>query len=833
MIYNINCSIKNNMTKHYLSLFILILLLTNKTTAQEIKRDSLFDSDWKFYKGKISGAEKPDYDDKTWRTLDLPHDWSIEDLPLPDKSKPANGKPHIISGPFDSEAIGSYNTGYTIGGTGWYRKHFKLPNSMAGKITTINFDGVYMNADVWVNGHHLGNHPYGYTAFWFNLSKYLNYGDSGNVIAVEVKNEGVNSRWYSGSGIYRHVYLNITDKIHVAPWGSFVTTTVADSLNASVDIKTTINNYTLENADITVIYSIFNAKSEKVGEKKFLTQLYRNLPSTIDLSFDVSKPDLWSPESPTIYTAVCEIVKDGVVIDKADTKFGIRTLRFDSEKGFFLNGKHVKLAGGAMHANNGPLGAVCNDRAEERRIELMKAAGFNAIRCGHNPPSAVFLHACDKLGMLVLVEAFDVWTKGWRDDDYHVYFNDWWRADINNMIMRDRNHPSVFAWGIGNQIRENRDSIGVVLAYQMAALVRTLDPSRPVAADVAQTGKNWRNCPPDEWKKCDPIFAALDICGYSYQSSQYENDHQRLPNRKMFSIEIDPRHSFDNWMRAMDYDYVLGNFEWTAMDFMGEVSLGWWGYSRDKSQLYPWTSSYCGDIDLCGFRRPRSYYRDILFKRGSKLSVFVYTPVHSFEGNGDSPWGWDDVKPSWTWPGYENKVLPVEVYSACDSVELLLNGKSLGTKVTSRATQFKAQWQVAYVTGKLRAVGFIKGKEAAKSELVTAGKPYKIKLIADRQTIKANNQDLSYITVEVLDKTGVLVPNVENLIKFSIKGEGKQAAVGNGNPKSVESFQQPYRKAYEGKCLLIIKATNKEGKIEINAASGGLVADKIELMTIH
>jgi beta-galactosidase len=799
--------------------------------AQEIKRNSVFDSDWKFFRGKVDGAEKPDFNDKTWRNIDLPHDWSIEDLSVPDNPLSSAGKSHITSGPFDSEAICGNSSGFTIGGTGWYRKHFRLPKNIANKVVTIQFDGVYMNSDVWVNGHHLGNHPYGYTAFGYDLSEYLNFGDAENVIAVEVKNEGCNSRWYSGSGIYRHVYLETADKLHMAHLGTFITTTCADSLNARIEVKTTINNYTPQNADITLICSILNSNSEKISEKKLFTQIFKKVPSIITVPFDISKPELWSPGSPVMYKVVCEIVKEGQVIDSTVTAFGIRTLRFDSEKGFFLNGKHLKLAGGAMHADNGPLGAIANDRAEERRVELMKTAGFNAIRCAHNPPSSVFLDACDRLGMLVIVEAFDVWTKGWCDDDYHVYFNEWWRNDITNMVIRDRNHPSIFAWGIGNQIRENRDSIGVALAYQIAGLVRSLDPSRAIAADVALTGKDWRNGSPDEWRKCDPLFAALDICGYSYQSSQYENDHLRLPNRSMFSIEIDPRHSFNNWMRAMDYDYVLGNFEWTAMDYLGEVASGWFGFSEKPKGLFPWNNSYTGDIDLCGLKKPRSYYRDILFNNNNKLSVFVNNPVSSFEGGGNSLWGWDDVKQSWTWPGYEGKELTIVAYSACDSVQLILNNKVIGSKIASRQTEFKTTWQVPYEPGTLKTIGYTKGIKTAESKLNTAKEPAKIQLTADRTNIKADGQDLSYITVEITDKNGILNPQFNNLITFSIEGEGKIVAVGNSNPKSVESFQQPYRKAYEGKCLVIVQANKKAGQIILHASGKRLSSDKIIIDT--
>jgi len=332
-------------------------------------------------------------------------------------------------------------------------------------------------------------------------------------------------------------------------------------------------------------YNILNPIGKIVATKKISTVINKYVPSVISISFDIPKPNLWSPSDPSIYKAICRIEKDGQIIDNTLTGFGIRIIKYDSDKGFILNGKKLKLKGGSLHASNGPLGAVELDRAEERRVELMKAAGFNAIRCGHNPPSAAFLDACDRLGMLVIDEAFDVWVKAKLPDDYHLYFSDWWKRDIKNMVMRDRNHPSIFTYSILNECRENVDSIGIALAYQVADYVRSLDPSRAVSANVAIQKGDWRN--PSDWRQCDPFIAALDICGYSYQASQYENDHQRLPDRIMFSTEIDPIHSFDNWMKALDYDYVLGNFEWTAMDFMGEVSLGWWDSVKARINFTP------------------------------------------------------------------------------------------------------------------------------------------------------------------------------------------------------------------------------------------------------
>jgi|GEM_PF-640587 len=805
-------------------IFLIIAAFQLQLAAQEFIRTTRFDDNWKFYRGKTEGAENPGFDDSKWRALNLPHDWSIEDLPA--------SLSLSATGPFDANAIGGTHTGFTSGGTGWYRKHFLLPEALREKIVTILFDGIYMNADIWINGFHLGNHPYGYTPFWYDISRYLYFGKQENVIAVQVKNEGDNSRWYSGSGIYRHVVLTITDKMRIVPWGVFISTTSADSSKAELNLVATVENRTTEKKQIQFNVEIVDPESRTVSSKKMTTLISHSVQSKLKFQITVLDPQLWSIDSPSLYKAVCTIFQGDSILDVTETTFGIRSLRFDTERGFFLNGQHLKLKGGALHADNGPLGAVAFDRAEERRVELMKQAGFNTIRTAHNPPSSAFLDACDRLGMLVVEEAFDVWNVGWRPDDYQVYFKDHWKQDLTNMILRDRNHPAIIDWGIGNQIREARDSSGVALAYEMTTFVHSLDVSRPVSANVAMNIRgNWHDGSPKMWQEYDPIFAALDVCGYSYQSSQYVTDHQRLPDRIMLSTEIDPRNCFSNWMRATDNPFVLGNITWTAMDYMGEVASGWYDFTSRPSSLFPWYASYTGDMDVCGFRRPRSYYRDILFNHSNKLSCFVLAPVSSFDGKGASLWGWDDVKPSWTWPGYEGKELTVVAYSACDSVQLLLNDKVISTKNTSRATEFKAAWQVPYIPGTLKTKGYLNGAVIAESKLQTASTPARIHLSADRTTIEADGQDLSFVTVEITDKFGVLHPQYNDLINFRIEGEGTIEAVGNSNPRSVESFKQPFRKAYEGKCLVVVRSNKRAGQIILQATGKGLTSEKIIIHT--
>lgn len=786
----------------------------------------LFDFDWRFFRGEADNAQVPAFDDHQWRALNLPHDWSIEDLPAPTtaQNNPTSSS-RVVSGPFDSEAPGALNTGFTVGGIGWYRKHFSLPKAWASKTITVQFDGVYMNADVWINGHHLGNHPYGYTSFAYDISKQVNFGEQDNVLAVQVKNLGVNSRWYSGSGIHRHVWLIATDPIHIGQWGIFVTTPEVDSENARVRVQTTVDNSSGERTEIDLVVTLLDPESKIVASRTLTPRLAGLVSSNLDQTLDVTKPRLWSPDSPSLYRAVCELTREGRVIDRCETAFGVRSIRFDAEKGFFLNGRSMKLRGGCVHANNGPLGAAAFDRAEERRVELLKAAGFNAIRCAHNPPSPAFLDACDRLGMLVIDEAFDAWTLAHPPvtDDYHIYFNEWWQRDLDSMILRDRNHPSIILWSIGNQITDSSQDSGARTAQLLAAETRALDPTRPVTSNVIQRSRDWHDS--------DPFFAALDVAGYSYARAHYDEDHQRLPNRVIFSSEIDPGNSFTNWISVLDREFVFGNFEWTAFDYMGEAGSGWWSYKNKAAEVFPWNMTYCGDLDICGFKRPRSYYRDVLWNDGYKLSAFVHCPVPSFAGPGKSRWGWDDVKASWTWPGCEGKPLQVDVYSSCERVQLTLNGKDLGSKSTSRETQFKASWQVPYESGSLVAIGYANGKEAARWELRTAGQPARLRLSADRTTLKADGQDLSYVTVEIVDVNGERVPGAALLVRFSIEGEGILAAVGNSKPDSLESFQQPQRTTYDGRCLAIIRTSHTPGTILLTATAEGCGTNSIEIQT--
>ena len=438
------------------NLFYFILFLSAiSCTSREPRSTVLFDSDWKFHRGDITGAESMEFNDLEWRTLSLPHDWSIEDIPGTDS-------------PLDSNAIGSYNTGFFTGGTSWYRKHFALADSMKNKRFYLQFDGIYMNADVWLNGQHLGNHPYGYTTFGYDITEYLN-DDSENTLAVQVKNEGLNSRWYTGSGIYRHVWLIATENVYIPQGGVGITTSEVSGKSAQIKVEIAIQNETEKEMSLDIVskiegLDIANAASTLVvptGAKAITTH-----------EISIENPALWSPDSPSLYTLITEVYDGNKKVDEIRSSFGIRSLEFTVEKGFLLNGVPTLLKGGCMHHDNGPLGSAAYDRAEERRVELMKANGFNAIRCSHNPPSEAFLNACDRLGVMVIDETFDMWRKPKNPQDYHLYFDEWWQRDVESMVLRDRNHPSIIMWSIGNEIPERGEPEGVQLARQIGDFIR-------------------------------------------------------------------------------------------------------------------------------------------------------------------------------------------------------------------------------------------------------------------------------------------------------------------------------------------------------------------------
>ncbi len=768
----------------------------------------LFDADWRFHRGDVQGAEQPGFNDAQWRTVDLPHDWSIENLPG-------------TTSPFTPDAVNGVSVGFTVGGTGWYRKTFTVPAKSKGKRMVIEFEGVYMNSDVWLNGQHLGNYPYGYSTFWYDITDKVKPGQQ-NVLAVQVKNEGANSRWYTGSGIYRHVWLKTMEPVHVAQWGTYITTPEVSTATAKVNARTNVQNTTRKAEKVRVVTRFLDAK----GAEKAKAETTHSVPAGGAYEFSqeatLASPALWSVESPVQYTAVTEVYRGRKLADRTETKFGVRKLSFDAKNGFRLNDKPMLLKGGCVHHDNGPLGAKAYDRAEERKIEILKASGYNAIRCAHNPPSPAFLDACDRLGMLVIDEAFDTWREKKNKDDYNVYFDKWWDTDTRAMVLRDRNHPSIIMWSTGNEIPNRHKPEVAEVSRKLTDLIHELDPTRPVTNGV-------NGVDPDK----DALFATLDVVGYNYARDKYVSEHERDPKRVVYAAESFTIEAFEYWMDVVDYPWVIGDFVWTAFDHIGEASIGWLGYKQSKD-FYPWNLAFVGDIDICGWKRPQSYYRDALWKVGDNVSLFVKPPSPSFPETNPRPetwanWKWHDLVADWNWPGNEGKPLEVEVFSSNDEVELFQNGKSLGRKPTNRSTEFKALFEVPYQAGELKAISYKGSKQAATSVLRTAAAPTQLKMSADRNEIKADNQDLSYITIELLDANGVRDPKAENLLKFEIDGPGTIVGVGNANPKSLESYVDPQRKAWQGKCLVIVKSNGQAGNITLKATADGLAPAQVSI----
>lgn len=799
------------------ALLISVGMYAQKNSPAVAPSTISFDDNWLLKKDSTINADAANYNDANWRKLDLPHDWSIEDLP--------NQIPDSIVGPFSKNSIGGGATGYVVGGTGWYRKKFNTEKEEQNKIVTIYFDGVYMNSDVWLNGHHLGNHPYGYTPFYYNLTPFLNPVGRENVLSVRVRNEGKNSRWYSGSGIYRHVWLIITDQLHIAPWGIFITTPKVTADNATINVKTTVNNEYSSQRNITVFNTLFSTAGKATGTSQQNLTIDANTSKEQTQTIQVAHPALWSVDKPILYKAVTEIKEGNKVLDKVETPFGIRSIKIDVANGLTINGKKIILKGGCLHNDNGPLGSVTIDRAEERKIEILKKNGFNAIRTSHNPPSQQFLDACDRLGMLVVDEAFDMWEKGKNPDDYHKYFKEWWNKDLTSMILRDRNHPSVILWSIGNEISERADSSGLATRKMLRQRVRELDSTRMITEGVN---------PPAYYAQRSPaIFEDLDVGGYNYYWRQYEKDHQQFPNRVMMGTESFAREALENFTQAEQHPYVLGDFVWTAFDYIGEAAVGYDIYDSAKRYHdklgWPWFNAYCGDFDLTGSKKAPSYYRDVVW-RNKSIAMAVHAPIPQGLVENVSPWGWPDEQQSWTWQGAEGKLLQVRVFSRAPIVRLLLNGKLIAEKKIGDDSII-AVFNAPYQPGTLKAVNVVNGKETDAVEFRTAGTPKHIRLVADRTNIHANRNDLSYLMVEVTDDKGEVVPNAKVSIKFSISGAGEIAGVGNGNPRDVSSFQQPEKKVFHGRGLVIIRPKGKPGKIILNAEANGLKGVSIQITT--
>ena len=792
-------------TKQLVVAFILFISFFSGYAQNGMERKQLFDNDWKFFLGDAAEAKANDFNDQSWRKLDLPHDWSIE------------GKIH----PKNATGAGG---GYFPSGIGWYRKTFLVPDNWKEKKTAIYFEGVYMNSEVFINGKSLGVYPYGYSSFSYDLTPYLNFGKE-NVIAVRVDNsQQMNSRWYSGSGIYRHVWMIVTNPVHVANWGVAVSTPEVSSKKATVLVKTKVKNETASLQKIVVTIHLLNKSSKSVGKNQTQVEVPANSEKEITQTIQVSNPMLWTPETPNLYQAQIQISKDKKVMDDTKTNFGIRSLKFTAENGFQLNGKTVKINGGCVHHDNGCLGAAAFDRAEERKVELLKAGGFNAVRTSHNPPSEAFLDACDRLGLLVMDESFDCWKIGKNTNDYAKYFDQWWKKDLQTMILRDQNHPSIVIWSIGNEIAERAKPEAVETAKMLLQEIKKIDATRPVTSAVVNF---------DKWENLDPLINVHDVAGYNYNLHTAPDDHKRVPSRIIVQTESYPKDAFNNWKLVQENNYVIGDFVWTAMDYLGESGIGRYYYSGEvpgqhwENDFFPYHGAYCGDIDLIGWRKPVSHYRSMLYNTNEKLYMAVREPAPEPLEIKETWWSVWPTWESWTWPGFEGKTIQVEVYSKYPKVRLYLNDKLVGEQKTSKEEQFKATFPIPYSAGILKAVGVENDKETEPVILQTAGDASKIKLKADRKEILANGQDLSFITIEITDKDGIFQPNAANRLNFKIDGPGVIAGVDNADIKDVEQYVGDTRKAWKGRALIVIKSNHQAGEIKLTVTSNQLEESSI------
>lgn len=820
---------------------LIIACLAACNSKNESRNILNFTNDWKFALCTDSLAYQTGYDDSNWRTLDLPHDWSIEGSFSPDN-------PATVGG------------GALPGGIGWYRKTFKMSAADAGKQVFLKFDGVYMNSRVYVNDSLVGYRPNGYVSFEYDITRFLNFGEKPNTVAVQVDNsQQPNSRWYSGSGIYRNVWLTIANPTHTDAWSLFVTTPEISDTEATVNVSADICSKTSGNATVTT--TILNQNGKKICQKRQQIELKADGKTPFNESLTVSKPVLWSTDSPTLYTARVSIVQNGNETDAVSTRFGVRQFEFNREQGFILNGKPLKIRGVCNHHDLGCLGAAVNKRAIERQLEMLKAMGCNGIRTAHNAAAPELLDLCDQMGFIVMADFTDVWRKRKTQFDYATYFDKWHERDLENFIKRDRNHPSIFIWCIGNEVLEqwhdiNADTMNIeqanmilnfaaqlaqnetlskdahvntLLASKLAKLTKQLDPTRPVT-----TGNN-------EAEPSNLVLKAeeIDLVGFNYHEFNWDSTFfKKFPTRPLIITEstsalmtrgfyMMPSDSMFIWPKRWDipfdrevhqcsaydnchapwgttheltlsiaerYSHVSGIYVWTGFDYLGEPTpFGW-----------PSRSSYFGIIDLAGFPKDVYYLYQSLWT--SEPMVYLF--------------------PHWNWA--ENELVDVWVYTNMDEVELELNGVSQGVKSKTNG-QLHLTWPVNFAPGELKATGRNADGTTKEMAVRTAGKPERIKLTADRTKITADGKDLAFVTISITDEYGVEVPYADNQLNFEITGNAELAGLDNGDPTNLESFRGKTHKAFNGKCLAVLKSTKKSGKATLTVRGENLKSASIEI----
>ena len=748
-----------------------MMLVIAVVTTSGMTKKQLFDFGWQFTH------------DGTTQTVDLPHDWDIFEGPNAGKGATGTGG------------------GWFEAGKGEYRKTFKTPDD---EIVKLHFEGVYQKAEVYVNGQKAGQHHYGYTPFTVDMTPYLYKDKRENEVIVKVDNsEQPNCRWYSGSGIYRHVWLETMPALHIAENGVFVTTPEVSADQARVQVDVTVQNESQADRNATVV----------VGSAQLMVAVKAGESKSVSTTFFVKDPRLWSPETPTLYETKVELKEAGNIIDNATAKYGIRTFSFDAENGFVLNGKKVLINGACVHHDDGVLGARAFDDAEIRKVRQMKEAGFNLIRTSHNPTTRAFLDACDSLGMLVIDEAFDGWRTQKNPYDYSTVIDSCFRQDIHAMVLRDRNHPSIISWSIGNEVIERKDIRVVYTARQMKQAIHELDTTRPVTEALCA----WDS----DWEIYDPHAEVLDVAGYNYMIFKHASDHERDPKRIIWQTESYPRDAFSNWAVTHDFPYVVGDIVWTGLDYLGESAIGRYYYEGERPGEHwfdggfpEWHGAYCGDVDITGWRKPISHYREMLWHKDTPLYMAVKEPDGYHGEIKTTMWSVWPTWESWTWPGWEGKPVEVEVYTRQPEVKLYLDDQLIGTKQVSRDTEFKAVFSVPYKAGTLRAEA---GGESV--TLKTANDPARLRLTPDRTVMTADGQSLTFVTIEVLDKQGTLVPEAAIPCEASVKGAGTLLAFASADLKDTEPYISPRVKTWKGRALLVVRSMQKGGSVSVTIKS--------------
>jgi len=783
-------------------------------------RDQNFDIGWHFRRGEASDFERPALPDDDWRILNLPHDWSVEDVP--------GGEAPRQLGPFDKRSKGGTDTGYTQGGEGWYRKRFVVRDLPTGGIARITFEGVNVASDVWLNGRHLGTNLYGYAPASYDLTPYLVVGGA-NVIAVRVRNIGQNSRWYAGSGIYRSVRLDVLPHAaRIAPAGITASTRSLDGNVAQVDVRTEI-----EGADpsLTVITRLRLADGKIAGEAK------SPAIAAVSQQITIRSPALWSPSSPNLYALESELRRGATVLDRWIQPFGIRIVTIDAEHGMAINGTPVKLRGACIHHDNGLLGACAFVDADERRILKLKERGFNAIRSSHNPSSRSFRDACDRHGMLLIEEAFDMWNVAKRKDDFSNQFAEHWREPLTSMVLAARNNPSVIMWSIGNEIPDRATPIGVEWSWKLANAVHALDPTRPVTAglngvmgrEVTASTQTARAGWAGRTDQASTVF--LDVAGYNYGLPIIEHDHAAYPQRVIYASETFPRDAYDYLMLAKRSPYMLGEFVWAGMDYLGEAGIGLNGQIAKGAPpfvipQFPLFNANCGDIDLIGNQKPQSRARDVIWGL-SPIEIAVQTPLADGKSEYVSLWGWSDETPNWTWPNAVGRSLAVRVYTAGDRVELTLNGKNVGSKSMTSADKMRAELMVPYAPGVLEAIAYVGSRVIGRQRLKTVSAPSSLRLTTERSPLRADKHALLHIGVDVTDAENRIVPDAARPVSVAISGPAVLVGFGSANPRAVGSLQAPAAQTFNGKALLILRLSGTPGVVRVGASSDGLRGDAV------